>query len=238
MHLRLLIPALLFVFPLFTMAQRGQISGEGDIVKQEISLEPIHSIALGFSGDVILTQGSTQKIVLEGQKNVIDNIKRDVNGGTWELHYDKSVRQSKAVKIYITLPTLRVIAVSGSGNITGTNKFTNLGNVEIVASGSGEVSLAIEAADVECAVSGSGDVHLDGSARTIEIAVSGSGNVDAQNLKTGSCEIAISGSGDALVYCIESLDAAISGSGDIRYKGNAPKVHASVHGSGDIREIE
>jgi hypothetical protein len=224
--------------PLLTIAQRGQISGEGEIVKEEITLEKIHSIGLGFSGDVILTHGSSQKVVLEGQKNVIDNIKREVRNGNWNLTYEKNVKQSKPVKVYITMATLKDVAVGGSGSISSTNVFTNLGDVDIAVSGSGDISLKMEAGNLDCAVSGSGGIHLEGSASSIDIAVSGSGDVDAQHMKTGNCEVSISGSGDVLVYCSESLEAAISGSGDIRYKGNAPKVQAAVHGSGDIREIE
>src|SRR4030095_4206964 len=74
---------------------RGSITGEGNTVKQEISLAPIHGVDLGFSGDVILTQGSTQKIVLEGQQNIIDNIKREIDNGVWEINFDKNVREMK-----------------------------------------------------------------------------------------------------------------------------------------------
>jgi uncharacterized protein YaiE (UPF0345 family) len=175
---------------------------------------------------------------MEGQQNILDNIKRDVDGGIWRVNFEKSVRNAKPVKIYITLATLEEAAVSGSGNISSTNTFQNIGDLEIGVSGSGEVNLSVGADEIETAISGSGDIFLKGSANMLEASISGSGNVDASDLKTSDCEVSISGSGDVTVYCTASLEAAVSGSGDVRYKGDAAKVKASVSGSGDVNEID
>jgi hypothetical protein len=226
-----------FLFlPVISNAQ--PISGQGDVVKQEIQLETLKGVKLGFSGDIILTQGSPQKIVLEGQQNIIDNIKRDVNDGIWRVNYERGVIQSKPVKVHITLATLEEAVVSGSGHITGTNTFQNLGDFDAVISGSGGIDLSVNAGDVEANISGSGDISLKGSARTLEARISGSGEIRASDLQTSDCEVSISGSGDATIHCTSSIETAISGSGDVRYKGNAEKVKASISGSGDVREID
>lgn len=232
--LRLLV-ALLICSPLAVLAQ---IHGEGDIVKQEIQLETLTGVGLAINADVILTQGSSQKVVMEGQQNVLDNIKRTVKGGSWSIGYEKNVRNAKPVTIRITMATLDEVAVSGSGNVSAIGTFTGLEDVETAVSGSGGIHLAIEAGKVEAAISGSGEIILKGTARSLEAAISGSGDVDAQDLKTTDCEVAISGSGDVAVNCTGTLEAAISGSGDVRYKGDAPKVRASVSGSGDVTEID
>src|SRR5687767_11695698 len=107
----------------------GFITGQGEVVKEEITLEAFTGIDLGFHGDIILTQESPQKVTIEGQKNIIDNIKHDIRNGTWNIHFDKNVRDSKKVIVHITLPTLYEIGVSGSGNVTATNKFTGIDNI-------------------------------------------------------------------------------------------------------------
>ena len=234
-HLNVL---LLFCLPVLSNAQWGSIHGEGDIVKQEIQLETLKGVKLGFSGDIILTQGSPQKIVMEGQQNILDNIKREVSDGTWRVNFVKDVRDAKPVKIYITLATLEEAGVSGSGNITSTNTFQNLGDLEIGVSGSGGVDLSVNAGDIETAISGSGDIRLNGSANSLEASVSGSGDIDALGLKTSDCDVSISGSGDVTIYCTSSIETSISGSGDVRYKGDASKVKAFISGSGDVDEID
>lgn len=219
-------------------AQWGSIKGEGDVVKEEIQLETITGVALGFSGDIYLTQGSPQKIVIEAQKNIIDNIERDVRSGTWQVTFKENVKDCKPVKIYITMATLEKAGVSGSGNLMSKGAFGNLDDLDTYVSGSGEVVLEISAKDVESAISGSGSIKLSGDASKLEVAISGSGDVEALDLRVRECEVAISGSGDAEVNVTEGLEVAIAGSGDVRYRGEPAKVKSSVSGSGDVESVE
>jgi hypothetical protein len=212
------------------------IKGEGKVVTQEIQLDPIHGISLSFDGDVILTQGSTQKIVIEGQQNIIDNIKREVRNGHWNIEFDKNVKNAEDVKITITVPTLNEIGLAGSGSIKSTNHFTGLGDLEINISGSGDLDFSFEGKNTELSLSGSGEATLEGMAAALEIHISGSGDVTAKDLVTADCEVYISGSGDASVNVNGDLKTAISGSGDVKYKGNA-SVNASISGSGTISKM-
>ncbi len=209
------------------------ISGEGEVVKQEITLEPLNGINLGFSGDVILTPGTTQKIVLEGQQNILDNIKRDVKDGKWNINYEKNVHNAKNVTVYVTLPSLKEVGLSGSGSIHSTGKFSGLGDLDINVSGSGHVTFEYEAQTTDLALSGSGEINLSGMSKSLEISISGSGDVAASRLVTDDCQIHISGSGDASVHADKNLETHISGSGDVVYSGNASVV-TRISGSGGV----
>ena len=59
--LPLLLSLSLILFATSVNAQWGKIKGEGPVVTQTIDLDDFHSIGLGISGDVILTQGSKNK---------------------------------------------------------------------------------------------------------------------------------------------------------------------------------
>ena len=215
----------------------AQVKGEGDVVKQELDIATFDGVKLGFSGDIYLTQGSTQKVVVEAQQNIIDNIKREVKNGTWYVGFDRNVRSHKGVKVYITMATLTEIGVSGSGNIVTESSFTGLDHVDAYVSGSGDIKADLQANAIEGGISGSGKIHLKGSAGSLDMKISGSGDIMAADLKVGDCELSISGSGDAQVWPTGSLEASISGSGDIRYKDDAANVKARVSGSGDVRKM-
>jgi cytoskeletal protein CcmA (bactofilin family) len=214
----------------------SSIKGEGKVVTQEIQLEPIHGFSLSFDGDVTVTQGSTQKIVIEGQQNIIDNIKREVKHGYWNIEFDKNVKDAENVKVTITLPSLDEIGLCGSGSIMSTNRFKGLNDLELSISGSGDLHFNFEAKNTEFNLSGSGKSTLEGATGSLEINISGSGDVTAKDLEASDCEISISGSGDASVNVNGDLKTAISGSGDVTYKGNA-SVNASISGSGNIRKM-
>jgi hypothetical protein len=234
--LLLLLTIVLVQCNLISQDWRGTIKGEGEVVKKEISLDAFEAVGLSFNGNVVLTQGSPQKVVVEAQANIIDNIKREVRGGSWSIGYKENVREAKPVTVYITMPTLKGAAVAGSGNISSTSKFTGLKDLDLDVSGSGNIELSFEAQSADVAISGSGGAELDGMTQSLDIAISGSGNVHATKLKASNCEVSIAGSGDAEVFVNGDLKAAISGSGDVHYTGNA-NVTAKVAGSGEVTKM-
>jgi len=218
-------------------AQWQTIKGEGKVVTQEIKLENIHAVGLGLSGKLVLTQGSPQRITIEGQQNIIDNIRKEVRGGSWSIEFIKNVKDAEPVTITITLPSLDNLALSGSGTVTSTNKFANLDDLDIAISGSGHLDFNFDAKETELSLSGSGKATLMGSTHDLEINISGSGNVSAKDLASTGCEVSISGSGDASVNVNGDLRAAISGSGDVTYKGQA-NVDAAISGSGSVTKMQ
>lgn len=214
----------------------GGIKGEGDIVKQEIQPSGMDGFNLAIAGDVILTPGHTQKVVIEAQQNIIDNIKRDVKDGRWGISAIKNMHDYKPVTIYITLPAVDDVGVSGSGSVRSKGKFSGSGDLDISVSGSGDIELDFTSTSTDVNISGSGEVTLLGTTGDLEISISGSGDVFAKGLSSSDCHIRISGSGDAQVQVNGALEANISGSGDVHYTGNA-SVQARVSGSGTVSKM-
>ena len=231
--------AILFLVELMCLPTTAQnwwgsgMKGEGPIVERELDIDAFTGVRLSISGDVILTQGDRQSVVVKGQQNIIDNIKTGVWNDVWKIHYDKNVSNHKKVVIYITIPTLTEASVSGSGSMESKGNFTNLGNLELAVSGSGDLSLDVQAADIESTVSGSGGIRLAGNSRSLDIQISGSGEVQGFRMNTKDCDVAISGSGECEISVEDNLKVRVSGSGDVYYKGN-PKVRSKISGSGDV----
>ena len=235
----LLVVAFFFSITILTAQDwwKDGIKGEGPMVSQEFNLDEFESVSLGINGDLYLTQGSTQSVKVEGQQNILNNIKKEVSGDTWKIKFDKPVKKHEKVKIYITLPTLKAAGVAGSGSIIGKNKFSGLDDLELSISGSGDLVFEAEASTIGLRISGSGDIEVEGKAEELEAKISGSGDIDASALSVETCSVAISGSGDCDVNVKENLEAKISGSGDISYLGR-PRIKSRTSGSGSINSKE
>ncbi|MBK9983299.1 MAG: DUF2807 domain-containing protein [Saprospiraceae bacterium] len=91
------------------------IKGEGEVVETGHSLESPKESILHLTV-MSSSHRSKQKITIEGQKNIIDNIIREVRNGVWHIAFDKSVKEAKDVTVYITLPKLQRITMSGRIN--------------------------------------------------------------------------------------------------------------------------
>lgn len=212
------------------------IKGEGPKVTKTLNVSSFDGFTVAISGNVYLKQGNTQSVTIEAQQNIIDNILTDVSDKHWKIKFDKNVRNHDGVKIWITIPTLTKAYISGSGDITGENKFTGVGNLITGVSGSGDIKLEVEAKSIDGKISGSGNVKLGGSANNLAIAISGSGDFYADALSVKDATVSISGSGDCRVDASENLTVKVSGSGDVKYKGR-PRVSAKVSGSGDVESM-
>lgn len=193
------------------------ITGLGEMVKKKLDLAQFHSIGLGIKATIYLTQGAQQSVEIEAQQNIIDNLKLDVENGSWSIEGKKRIKDYKDVVLHITIPTVKALAIGGTGKIVGKNEFNKLEELKISIGGSGEISLA-------------------GSARSTHISIAGSGKVDVRQLNSGSSKVSIAGSGDAYVEVKDQLNVSIAGSGNVYYSGK-PSVKTSVAGSGKVETL-
>jgi putative autotransporter adhesin-like protein len=210
----------------------GCINGEGETITEELALSDFSKIKLKVSADVYVTQGDFQKVEVKGQQNIIHQLDLDVNGETWEIEFDDCVRNYNDLKIYITIPEIKELNISGSGMIYGENDFA-VGDLRLRISGSGDIDLIVDANDIDSKISGSGKIKLGGTTNRFKLAISGSGDYRTFDLGSEDGEIEISGSGDAEVNVSDELDIDISGSGDVYYKG-APALRIDISGSGNV----
>lgn len=210
----------------------GCVDGDGPIITEEIFLDDFDGIRVPSSIDVYLSQGDNVEIIVEGKENLIDELERNVSGGIWTIDFDDCVRDVDRFDVYITMPTLKSVKCSGSGDVYGENEFTT-GDLELKTTGSGNIDLQVFADDLDIHVSGSGDISLEGTADDAKYRSTGSGDVKAFDLETNTADISGSGSGDLEVRVIDFLKVRLSGSGDVFYKGN-PELDVSTSGSGDV----
>lgn len=209
------------------------VKGEGNVITQEIILPDFKGVRLETSACVYITQGSEFEVIVKGQKNIIDELERDVKDDRWDIEFDDCVRDHEDLIIYITMPEIDYLAISGSGKIYGENTF-DVENLDLNISGSGDMDIAVDNAnDMESKISGSGKITLEGNTEKAILKISGSGDYRAFDLQTNKTYVDISGSGDAEVWVLDFLEIDISGSGDVYYKGS-PDLDIDISGSGRV----
>ena len=206
--------------------------GEGDIVSEVLDMEEFTGVKLTTDGDVFITQGEDFSVEVRGQENILDILEIDVQNDIWEIEFDRCVRNVEGFEVFITMPEIEYLAVTGSGLIRGENTF-EVNDIELKVSGSGDIDIVLNADDIDGRISGSGEINLEGGASTLDFRISGSGDLQAFDLIVDRADIEISGSGDAEVNVNDDLDVKITGSGDVLYKGN-PSVSVQITGSGEV----
>lgn len=210
----------------------GCLHYEGNVINREIRLSAFDGIELQIPADVTITQGQIQKVVVEGHENIINRLEKDLRRGVWKIRTERCVRDLGELKIWITIPDIKSLAISGSGSIYSENTLTT-DRLDLTISGSGEADLALDVDNFQATVSGSGKLKVEGVADQAEINISGSGDYFGFNLETNRTDVNISGSGNAEVWAKNFLKARISGSGDVFYRGQ-PEKDIAISGSGRV----
>ncbi len=191
-------------------------------------------------GKLYLKQGSPQKVELEGPKDILAEIETEVTGdrliiGKENRWNDWNWSSKDQVTVYVTMPTIEGVTVSGSGNLYCEEKI-NVADLALNVSGSGSLRLAFNATgNVEGDVSGSGDMDLKGSCNNFDSDVSGSGKVYVSMAAKGTADFGVSGSGKVQAQgSAQEVRVGISGSGRVNAADlTADRCNVRISGSGD-----
>lgn len=213
--------------------------GSGNVVAEEREVGGFHAIALGGIGTVVVTQGTTESLVVEAEDNLLPVLKSIVRDGCLELGIESgpfsSIQPTQPIRFIVGVHDLDLVRLAGAGSVEAARLATD--RLELHVSGSGQIAIANLAADaVQAAISGSGRIRLGGETEAQDLTISGSGDYAAAGLASRTARIGVSGSGRARVRVADELDVRISGSGTIEYAGD-PQVHQIISGSGRLRRL-
>jgi len=226
----------LSVFFAVLILATGNLIGQST-EKETRNVSGFTEIGFGIAGNLYVKTGPQYSVVLEGDRDYLSEIETVVKNGKLVIRI-KNYRlfNNEKANVYITLPELKALGVSGSGVAQIENALKNevLG---LNVSGSGKIVVPDVVTDeLNCSISGSGNIVLKGSGDVGkgDISISGSGYYSGETARFKNLRVGISGSGNCTCNVTESLSASISGSGSVYYTGN-PKVDARVSGSGHVR---
>jgi len=209
--------------------------------KKELKLDSFSRISFRAEGKLYLRQGSPQKVEVEGDRDYLEELDIRVEGDKLTMGKDNWNfwnwnNGNNKVTIYVTVPDIKSVSVSGSGDLIGENKITSR-DLELKVSGSGSLVLEADASGViDADVSGSGNIELKGKSHDFETHVSGSGKVKLGIVVTDRATFGLSGSGKVIASgSAQEVKATISGSGEVLAADLVvDKCDVRISGSGDV----
>jgi len=211
------------------------------LAKEEMrEVSPFSKISLRISAKVYVEQGDKQSVKIVADPETLEEIITEVKDRTLQIRFPTENIFKRwdpgKIEIFITVPEVDGLTVSGSGDIVSENISTRI--LDLAVSGSGNIKLEkLVAEKVEASISGSGNINIKegGVAEELKVRISGSGNVDARGFEAKNVSVQTSGSGNCYVVSNGEIKARISGSGNVYYSGN-PAIDSSVSGSGSVKE--
>ena len=230
--------------PLAALAMGAALSGCGmnynsweevegvPLAELDMSGEAPDTIRLAGPDRVVISEGDTLTITLEGGSEAGEALRFDRDGNRLSIARDSEIYSGRNEAIVlVTMPAPANLEIAGSGEIESSTLASN-GELEIA--GSGEIKVTnVDAETLDVEIAGSGDIEAAGSAQKLSIEIQGSGDVDLRELMADEVSVEIAGSGNVQLTSNGSVDAEIAGSGDIVVTGSAT-CSVSTAGSGSL----
>ena len=234
--MRTLFPLLsLFLFHFLTLPLQAQrVSGSGTVAEEQRSLPAFHTIEVSKGIDLFIRQGNTQKVMVKADDNLLNRVKTEVNGGTLTIHPEGSIRQAKALDVYITVQSIERIEANSGSDVRGESILKSETLALKMGSGS-DVDLDLRVGQLTCNLSSGSDVSLSGEADLFVAEASGGSDINARKLLVRKCTLHVSGGSDAHIHVEGELEVEASSASDVYIKGNPQILSQRASGGSDIR---
>ncbi|MCR9171132.1 MAG: DUF2807 domain-containing protein [bacterium] len=212
-----------------------ELKGDGNVTKVDRKVGSFKEIEINGVIDVILTQGNQEKVVIETDSNLQEQIETEVSGELLIISTKKgSMKKVTKMIAHVTVKDLSKIKNSGVGDITCENAIKS-NSLELDVNNVGDIDLQLDCVALEVDFRGVGDLKLEGTAKTATVKSSGVGNIKAYGLDVATMKMKHTGVGNALIYVSEDLTLKYSGVGNVNYKGNPKKKDIKKSGVGSVK---
>ena len=209
--------------------------GDGDAVplaELDMSGRAPTQIVLAGPDNVIVTEGDTLDILVEGNAEAVDAVRFSRSDDTLSISRKNVSSKSPEATVRVTMPLPQSVTLAGSGTIDvpGMTK-----KAEATIAGSGKARIAgLDAETFDVMIAGSGSLEAEGETERLDLTLAGSGKAPMGKLQADKADVTIAGSGKAGFASDGTVDASIMGSGTVDISGNA-RCEVSTMGSGKLR---
>ena len=196
-------------------------------------------VQLDGIGDLSITMGNTESLVVEADENLLPYIITEVKGGTLIIRMKEDIRlvnMISDVNYTLTAKSLESFELNGLGNITLAPLNTQALTINL--DGSGSITVDELVADgFQADLNGLGSLTVSGGkVNAQQVVLAGAGTYQAGNLESETASISLTGLGSATVWVTGTLDAELTGAGSLDYYGK-PQATVNDTGLGSINSL-
>lgn len=213
-------------------------SGSGTLKRETRAVRDFSSIAMSGVGVVHLRQAPNYKVVVELDDNLLQYYETVVKNGVLELNFKTgtAIRNLKELNIYIDMPDLKNLSLSGTTTVIFDSSFT-IKTFKADTSGASKIVGTLYADSIAVSASGAAAITLTGKAQSLKIDVSGTGSFDCLALDAQNVYVDTSGAASIKVSATNHLKVTIAGASNVQYKGN-PTIDKTISGIGFLKALD
>lgn len=230
-----LIPAIvasLMISLLFVSCLYG-IRGSRKVVKNERQVGMFESISASAGIEVILSQDSVAKVIVEADDNLQKIIKTEVSNGELKIYPEKRISSCASKKVFVSFKTIHSLEASSGAEIKSKMglKMPSL-HLSVSSGANADLKLAVNKLNVDG--SSGGDIDLSGSAESLEVDGSSGANIKSMEMQSKTCNAGASSGANLKIYVAEKIIAKASSGGNIKVSGNPKERNIEKSSGGNV----
>ena len=221
---------LLAICMILSFAGLAQVSGNGKVVKEERNLSGFHEIAVKNAIKLVITQGNTEKVVVETDENIQPYLVTEVVNGSLNIGMKGNINQVNTLNVYVTAKELSSLESSSAAKIISEGSI-KAKDMTISSSSGSAVKLEINCQQLKVKTSSGSSISLAGSTQSIDTESSSGASLNAAEVKAERGEMEASSGASVQVQVTKESKARASSGAHITVKGN-PAIRDSDSSSG------
>ena len=234
MQQKILILSTLILSVLFTSCIFSpSIKGNGNVVKQTRSLHDFETIKVSRGMNVYISQGSTTRVIIEADENLLKVIETEVNDGVLKISCKANIKRAKSKKVFVSVPNLERISATAGSNIFS-ETLLDFKELDISASAGSNINLEIKTGSCSASASSGSNIKLNGKTKSINAKASSGSNIQSGKLKSANCKAKVSSGANIWVSANKSLSGDASSDGNIFYYGNPDDTDINLSSGGNV----
>lgn len=211
------------------------VRGNGNVIEEIRDVGKFEAIKATRGVNVYITQGSSAKVVVKADENIVDAIETRVEKGVLIITTNKQIRQATSNKVYVTTEKIEKISAFAGSNVYSENR-VSVNSLILSSSAGSNIRFEVSASELEVSATAGSNVMLEGEVATLKVSASAGSNVKAEDLKAKNCEAKAGSGANVYVNVTNALKGKASSGGNVIYDGNPTNLNISNTSGGNVRK--
>lgn len=200
--------------------------------------DPFNAIHVSAGANVIVNQGSEERIRVAGSEEDVKGLVIETKGSTLHVYYEPSIwkmfsAQPRHAKVYVTAVDLTSVVSESGADVAGKGTIKS-DQLKLSASSGADLSMEVAAGDLNLSTSSGSDLKVSGTAVSVNASSSSGSDINAKELRASKATLSASSGSDIFITVTDEVNASASSGADIKVYGKPGKKTISESSGGDV----
>ena len=215
----------------------ARVTGSGNIVKRDFSLDGFNKVSISYGFTAEVKQSSAYSIEVTADDNLFDYIYVKKDSDTVSIGMKAGSYERSRLQVIVMMPAIRGIELSDGGS-TVVSGFSSSDDLSIKLSDGTKLSGSLTAGNVDIVLTDGSRIELEGSAKDIKVVSNDGSKAYLENFSVDNTDLNIGDGGSLTIDVRGTLNADLTAGSRVTYKGNPVLGDINLSAGATVSKLE